>query len=103
MADNIGVRVFGKAETNGEPARICIRVVIWNQRKTCGIRKSGRDRSRFPSYVRSARQRSRILRRGECSFEQNALRVSRPEAGVKSEDCIELFEQILAQSNELLV
>jgi hypothetical protein len=103
MADDIGVNVIGQMETNGEPPRICIRVVVGDQRKTGRIGEPHAYRSRRARHVRRPSERHGFRRRSEDARQQDALGVSRAKSGVQAENGVELLDQIVAELDEFLV
>src|SRR6266404_6753174 len=103
MSDDIGVNALGEVEANRHTPRIRIGIVIRNQRKARRIREANGHRRRFPLYMGCAGEGIRAARGRKRSRQQGAFGMGRAKARMQSEDGIELPQQIVTQSDELLV
>jgi hypothetical protein len=97
MADNVGVDAVGEMEADGQSARVCVRIVVWDDRNPGGVGEAHRDRCVFADEMRRPRERFGIVRRGENAREHGALGVCGAEARIESPYPIKLLQQIVGK------
>jgi hypothetical protein len=103
MTDDVGMHAFGQMKPKAKSARTRVGVVIGYQRNAGRVGEACRYRRGFPMDVRRTCERSCAGRRRKRSLQHDALGMDWSKARVKSEDGVELLNEILTERYNPLV
>ena len=97
MSNDVGVNTIGQVETDSQ-TRADRRWDRYRAPWECRYRpRTEHLPVSMPIHMRRAGEGSRLRRRRECSAEQNPFGVHGTEAGMQTENGVELLDQILSQ------
>jgi len=103
MSDDVGMDVICKIKADCEAARVGVRSAVGNLGDAGGVGKARGDRGGWARCVRSFGERLRGWRGLEGSDKHEAFRVGGAEAGVRSEDFVELIQDVVGESDYAFV
>jgi hypothetical protein len=103
VSDDVGVNVVGQVEANGEAARVGVGLAVGDFGKAGGVGEAGGDGSGFALDVRGRSKRFRCGSGLEGSAEHKALGMGGAEAGMRTEDFVELREEVVGEGDYTFV